>query len=415
MPTLSEYFETEARDMLAKLERGLRHAPVPDAGELHRAARAVRGAAQMAREDRVFRAAGALEVALRSIVAQQIAWSADVAARVRATLDDIYTLLSERPEGGDAEAEADALTDAVAARWREAGVQLPPHVASGVEEGVAPAPQASRQFREFAAREVAGIADTLDAGVQELAAAPMDREPLRTILRRQRALLGAARLDEIPVVAEILRAVEDLTRIIAKLDIGVKREWLDIYRVAREGLRSAVGPLERNEDPHPTHALSRLRHMREELLERYGAGEAVSAAHDSKGLVQATAVDTAPEPPVLHDETMSAPPAPAQPAAESSAANDDAELILLDDAVVEAAGAQETAPAAQAASAAPGPAATAAAGADAVSVDQLLYDREGALRRAIELHAAIAAAAGNDPDARAAVDELFDLLRIAAG
>ena len=47
-------------------------------------------------------------------------------------------------------------------------------------------------FYEFAAREAAGIADTLDHGIQDLQTDPMDREPLTAILRRQRALLGSA-------------------------------------------------------------------------------------------------------------------------------------------------------------------------------------------------------------------------------
>src|SRR5690606_36296035 len=85
----------------------------------------------------------------------------------------------------------------------------------------------TNEFRAFAAREAGGIAETLDRGILDLQEDPMNREPLRTILRRQRALLGSARLDEIPVVAEILRAIEDLTRMIVKLDIGVRREWLD--------------------------------------------------------------------------------------------------------------------------------------------------------------------------------------------
>ena len=46
---------------------------------------------------------------------------------------------------------------------------------------------------------------------------------------------------------------------IAKLDVGVKQEWLDIYRVAREGLRAAIEPLRADVDPPPTHALARLR------------------------------------------------------------------------------------------------------------------------------------------------------------
>src|SRR5690606_6605696 len=129
----------------------------------------------------------------------------------------------------------------------------------------------TREFREFAAREAAGIADVLDHAIADLQANPMDRDSLTNILRRQRALLGSARLDGIPVLSDILRAVEDLSRVIVKLDVGVKKEWLDIYRVARDALQTTIAPLLRDELPESSHSVSRLRHMREELLERYGS------------------------------------------------------------------------------------------------------------------------------------------------
>src|SRR5690606_13460921 len=97
----------------------------------------------------------------------------------------------------------------------------------------------------------------LDRGIQDLHVDPMDRAPLMSILRRQRALLGSARLEEIPVIADILRAVEDLTRVIVKLDVGVKQEWLDIYRVARDALQTTIAPLLRDELPQSSNSVSR--------------------------------------------------------------------------------------------------------------------------------------------------------------
>ena len=66
MPTLREYFLTESTEYLGRLDRAA-SADAPDADELLRAARALRGAAQMGREDRVRRVASALEVAARQI------------------------------------------------------------------------------------------------------------------------------------------------------------------------------------------------------------------------------------------------------------------------------------------------------------------------------------------------------------
>ncbi|HSJ32578.1 MAG TPA: hypothetical protein VK933_14150 [Longimicrobiales bacterium] len=261
MATLSEYFRNEARDFLMTLERSLQRAPGPDAAELHRAVRGLRGTAQMAREQRIFDVVSAFESVTRSIADGALGWSDNVAARARDTIADLRVLL-DRTEDDEL---LDARVSEAAARWREADPAPAPAPAAPVVDG------GTADFREFAAREAAGIADTLDHGIQDLQTDPMDREPLTAILRRQRALLGSARLDEIPVLADILRAVEDLTRVIVKLDIGAKKEWLDIYRVARDALQTTIAPLLRDELPEGSHSVSRLRHMREELLERYGS------------------------------------------------------------------------------------------------------------------------------------------------
>lgn len=416
MATLSEFYETEARDCLAQMDRAIERSPEPDLAALHRAVRTLRGSAQMARDERMYRAAAAFEAAARGLAEHRARWSDDTAERARNTIADLRALHDQR----EAEADLDARVDAIARRWRDLGLD---HIARAAAPDDIEA--AAREFRAFAAREVAAIADALDLGVQQLASSSMDREPLKMILRRQRALLGATRLDEIPVVAEILRAVEDLTRVIAKLDVRVKQEWLDIYRVAREGLRSAVTPLERDENPVPTHALSRLRHMRQELIERYGAGETVSAAHQSEGLVQprtasdAAAAAAAAEPPPLasapstdpghetdeeqaagtmepegpgfemvpDDETDGGSMGVADPAARPG----EPELLLTEEDMV----VQEEAES------------------DVVDIETLCYDADGALRRALELRGIIARAAAGDPAAREAADEVFDLIELA--
>jgi chemotaxis protein histidine kinase CheA len=455
MATLSEYFENEARDYLAKLERDLERSR-PDAAGLQRVARALRGSAQMAREERVFRAAGVLEAAARAVLEERIGWSDELAARARATVADLRVLVDRRQSA----AALDAVADGAVARWRDAGISLPVAATERMPDTRA---SASREFRAFTAREVTAIAEALDRGVQQLAAAPMDREPLKMILRRQRVLLGATRLEEIPVVAEILRAVDDLTRVIAKLDVGVKREWLDIYRIAREALRATIQPLQQDEEPRPSHALSRLRHMREELLERYGAGEAVSAAHESAGFTQATTLERAPDTPESH-EAIAMPVSQPQLGHGAAAPGDqDPELLLVDEAVLELEdvvddGALELAGVGgaatlvleevadepvleldriedepllelidvadeplleldegsvvarvdEAAAGLVGDVATEAA----VPIETLLYERDAALRRALELRDLVALSA-IDPVTHEAIDELFDLIGIA--
>ncbi|HEX6694870.1 MAG TPA: hypothetical protein VF035_09260 [Longimicrobiales bacterium] len=285
MATLTEFFDAEAKRYIERLTE-LVAAPSPDAGEVYRNARGLRGSAQMAREDRVYRSALALEAGARALLQGALAWSSSVTDRVRESVAEIDALVKGT---GNEDPELDTLTARSVQGWENVGVAVPDAAGGGAAN--TSARDAVQEFRAFAAAEVEGITEALDLGIQALSDNCMDREALKSILRRQRALLGAARLDEIPVVAELLRAVEDLSRVIAKLDVGVKREWLDIYRVAREGLKATIDPLRSNEDPESNHSLARLRHMRAELIERYGSGEAVSTAGGpEQGLVQAQPV-----------------------------------------------------------------------------------------------------------------------------
>jgi chemotaxis protein histidine kinase CheA len=281
MPTLSEYYELEARAQLARLDE-LLDGGEPDGHALQRVARELRGVAQMARVERVQRAAQALEHAARALAGGDVSWDDDLRAAVRGAAGDLRVLV----ERSEPEHALDARLEQALARWRDAGLELP----GALPAAVRPAPTGAA-FRAYVADEVEAIAAVLEVAVRELAAEGMNREPLRSVLRRQRALLGSARLDDIPVVAEILRAVEDLTRVIVRLDVAVKQEWLDIFRIAHEGLRATVAPLRRDEDPGASNALARLRHMRAELIERYGTGDPVNtvAAGPDSGAVPAAA------------------------------------------------------------------------------------------------------------------------------
>jgi hypothetical protein len=73
--------------------------------------------------------------------------------------------------------------------------------------------------RAFVAREGALIASALDRAARALRAAPGDREPLYTVIRRMQSLRGLAELSELVPLPEILDGIElavgDLTRLFA--------------------------------------------------------------------------------------------------------------------------------------------------------------------------------------------------------
>jgi chemotaxis protein histidine kinase CheA len=255
---LREYFVTEAKELLAGLERTGQDEPGgATVTELRRCARGLRGLARLANEERVATAASALEQASRSLDSTQPVDG--LGDRVRASIDDFRALI----EGGET-AELDARRDAIVGRWTD----LKPEPAAG-----APDPSGSAQenpFYAFVIREARGIADVMERGIGSFAETPGNRDWLGAILRRQRALMGAARLGDVAVVAEALHAVEDMAQLIVRLNVPIKSEWLDVFRSAREVLRSSAVSLEHGEQPPFTPALSRLRTLRDELWDRYG-------------------------------------------------------------------------------------------------------------------------------------------------
>lgn len=348
MATVRDYFRDESTETLRGFEAALA-ADKADPAALHRLARNLRGVAQMAREERSYRAAVALEAACRAVARNELTWDDGTRDRFRETVEDLRALV----DGEQSDAEQEARVATVLDRWLGLGVTLPERDIAGPAAPQPAAPQQQRTaeetFRAFVAREVAGIASVLTNGVEALMARPLDREPLKAILRRQRVLLGTARLEELPVISEALRAVEDISRIIARLDVAIKDEWLDVFRSAREVMRAASAALERGEDPGHTKDLSRLRTLHTELIERYGASETGPASSVVPTVIAHAA-------------------AAATPVEEQSQA-------------------------------------------EPMDIAELMYEPAEARRRIAELRPRLERAVRHDPDARAALDELFDLIR----
>lgn len=254
---LREYFETEAAGYLEALEQEAR-ALASEAGSLERLqrpARSLAGLARLAGDSHVQRAAGVIARALRSPVEPPEAVTV-LADRVLSSIPGLRSLLDrEIPEEN-----AEQLVVDVVGEWEDPGT-------GGMESATIPR---ETDFLAFVASEATGIADTTERAIAAFADQPANREWIGAILRRQRVLLGSARLDEVPIVPEALRAVEDLAELIVRLDVPVKSEWLDVFRTSLDVLRNSAAMLQAGDEPEPTPALSRLRTLHNELTDRYG-------------------------------------------------------------------------------------------------------------------------------------------------
>ena len=375
MPTVREFFAREAGDFLDRLDRvveGMDAGSVSPA-ELHRVSRALRGSAQMAREDGIAQVAAALEGLARALADGHVRWTPDLSGRVRDTLRDVRGLLKGESDGTRVKNAVARLAGVAAALSRGSPASRPAAV------------DAERQFREFAARETAAVLAAVESALQAIATNPTDREPLKAVLRRQRALMGAARLPSIPLLAEVLTAIDEITRMVARLDVTVKDEWLEGYRSARDVLGTLASALQRGTEPVLTSALARLRTVRQELNDRHGGEEPMR------------------QPPVFTPEdaatmaaSAAAAPAPSAPATTAGAG-----------------GAHPAAPATP-------PRAPAVPArppvAEVHSIDEFLYRGERALGRAIELRPELERAlVAGDARAHELLAELFDLIELARG
>ncbi|HEX6938445.1 MAG TPA: hypothetical protein VF158_03475 [Longimicrobiales bacterium] len=265
MPSVREFFLAEAGDCLARLERVVEESTpgTVDAAELLRVARLLRGSAQMARNQHVESASRVLESAVRAIVDDGGAWDEATRERARETLADLRALV----EAGESVTAREARVARVVERWRRPEGE--PAAAASPAASPADA-QSEEEFQAYAAREVAGVLSELDRCVPILDREPRNREPLKAILRRQRALLGSTRVETLPAVVETLRTIDQICRLIARQDVAVEDEWLELFRVARRVLGETVEALVAGDVPTATPSQPALRRLRGTLLDRYG-------------------------------------------------------------------------------------------------------------------------------------------------
>lgn len=259
---LRDYFRSEAADYIAALEQAV-GAPALELDAVRRSARALSGVARLAGEPRILRAAAALEQASRTVEPTQ---AVSLSSVLRETLPHFRVLVAADTTDADIEIHAAAVIERCTP---DAAIESRTQDAPALDEA---------DFREFVRDEATGIIEALDRGIADFLEDPHGRDALGIILRLQRSLLGSARLGEMGVVAETLRAVEDVTELIVRLNVPVKSEWLDVFRTARDVLRAAVDAIADGGVPGQTHSLSRLRTLREELVDRYGGREVASDA-----------------------------------------------------------------------------------------------------------------------------------------
>ncbi|HEY8257093.1 MAG TPA: Hpt domain-containing protein [Gemmatimonadales bacterium] len=206
----AEFFALEAGESLDRLATLLGRETPPQAEELLRAVRILRGSALMAGHHQIARAAASLEAVARARREGTPEWDAITRERLGQAIED-FRLLVRRVRQWD---ETDT------GRAMRLGQELD-HLAgrTSSDAAIADREELNTGVRAFVAREGALIASSLDRAARALQAAPGDREPLYTVIRKMQSLRGLAELGELPPLPEILDGIEmavgDLTRLFA--------------------------------------------------------------------------------------------------------------------------------------------------------------------------------------------------------
>jgi len=212
----ADFFALEAGECLDRLEHLVTGEAPPAGEEFLRLARVLRGAALMASQTQIARAAAGLEGLARAQRDHRRAWDAATREQVAQSVEEFRLLVRRAREW----TEADTARAVRLGRALETLTGVAPNEASPLIPAAGPARQELQTgVRAFVAREGALIASALDRAARALRTSPGDREPLYNVIRRMQSLRGLAELGELAPLPEILDGIElavgDLTRLFA--------------------------------------------------------------------------------------------------------------------------------------------------------------------------------------------------------
>ncbi|HKT60865.1 MAG TPA: hypothetical protein VJQ46_12510, partial [Gemmatimonadales bacterium] len=235
----ADFFALEAGECLDRLETLVARPDGPPAEEFLRTARVLRGAALMASQQPIARAAAGLEGLARAYRDGRRPWDPVTREQAAQAIEEFRLLVRRVRDWGEPEtvrsARLGSMLESLAGRG--------PGAAPGTDG------QARHEHhgelnagvRAFVAREGALIASALDRAARAIRAEPGDREPLYTVIRRMQSLRGLAELSELVPLPEILDGVElavgDLTRLFAPppgVDEVIAAASLALTRISRD-------------------------------------------------------------------------------------------------------------------------------------------------------------------------------------
>lgn len=233
-----EFFILEAGDYIEQLDGILlRGGPEgPDAGALQRAARALRGAATMAKLPAFAELAASIERVGRALHDQATHWDPALGGALVAAVDDLKILLRAARGWSQGEEQRAAARTTELARYAPARTPAAARPADVPSASGAPVPSPASSYF---ATEAANIA----AGLELLTTRAGDADTASNVLRRVRALRGVAGIKEITPLADVLEATENAARGLEANVETLSNEGRQLLEAAAAYLRGISAPL----------------------------------------------------------------------------------------------------------------------------------------------------------------------------
>jgi hypothetical protein len=280
-----DFFVLEASDYVEQLDGLLLRATAtgPDAGSLQRIARALRGAATMAKLRSFADLAGAVERVGRGLHDGSQEWDPALSAALVAAIDELKTLIHAARTWSAAEDRRAESRIASLAKYAPSApaASLSPPTGGG-----------SGSTAMFFASEAANIG----AGLELLKTPAASSATLTNVLARVRALRGVAGVADVGALGDVLEAIEDAARAReagTRTEDPIERELLDSASVHLRALAAALrggGSLDAA-DPTKTRFYSALEAWNSRMAERERIVPIAELfyADDASGVVESAA------------------------------------------------------------------------------------------------------------------------------
>src|SRR5438128_3876680 len=239
---MSDFFALEAGEYLERLDGLLAAGDSPNADELVRLARALRGSALMANHHAIARTAAALESLARAVREGRRAWDPQTKQLAVRGVDDLKIFVRRAPAWSDGDtAKAEALAQELEQLAGRPSAQVRAAEALGLDAGA----------RAFVAREGAAIASALDRAAQALRVNPLASDPLQHVLRALQPLRGLAAVNDLPPLPDLLEGLERAIAELSRAGIDPPANVSELFQAGATAIARAAREVAERGRPDP--------------------------------------------------------------------------------------------------------------------------------------------------------------------